>query len=128
MTARGRRDGARPPCVGGFTLIEVLVALAVVAIALSALTQTAARALDRQTELEQRTFALWLADNRLTEIRLQPTVQAGVRTGTARYAGRDWRWRAEVAPAPGGELWRIDVEVMQPDGAAVLAHTGFAPR
>ncbi|MGK7294675.1 MAG: type II secretion system minor pseudopilin GspI [Candidatus Wenzhouxiangella sp. M2_3B_020] len=128
MTARRHPLRARSLRAGGFTLIEVLVALAVVAIALAALTQAGARGLDRQAELEQRTFALWLADNRLTEIRLQPGLRAGVRSGTTRYAGRDWRWRADIGPAPGGELWRIDVEIMQPDGAAVVAHTGFAPR
>jgi len=112
----------------GFTLIEVLVALAVVAIALGALVTAGSRVLDHQAELEQRTLATWLADNRISEIRLDRAIAPGVTTGRLEYGGRRWRWRREVTPAPGDALWRIDVDVMQPDGTPVTTHTGFAPR
>lgn len=112
----------------GFTLIEVLVALAVVAIALGALAHAGARVLEHQAELEQRTLATWLADNRISEIRLRRSLSAGVDSGELDYGDRRWRWRAEVQPAPGGALWRIDVEVMDADGRAVSSHSGFAPR
>jgi general secretion pathway protein I len=121
----------RRPCrsrPNGFTLVEVLVALVVVAVALGALTYAGARALSRQADLEARTFALWLADNRIAELRLQPRVSAGRARGSERYAGRDWRWRSEVSPAPGGELWRIEVAVLDADGRQVVEHVGFAPR
>lgn len=124
MTGRPRSG----PVAGGFTLIEVLVALAVVAIALASLTHAGARALDRQVALEERAFALWLADNRISEIRLQPTLRAGTASGGGRHAGRDWRWISEVTPAPGGQLWRIEVSVMDVDGRPVVEHVGFAER
>jgi len=114
---------------GGFTLIEVLVALVVVAIALGALGMTGARMLDAQQALEMRTRALWIADNRIAELRLQrDRLVSGTRSGTVRVAGRDWRWRAQVQPAPGDVLWRVDVVVLDPDGAPVFTHTGFVPR
>lgn len=112
----------------GFTLIEVLVALAVVAIALGALAHAGARVLATQAELEQRTLATWLADNRVSEIRLRRPLSAGVATGEREYANRRWRWRTEVQPTPGGALWRIDVEIMDADGRPVASHTGFAPQ
>ncbi len=112
----------------GFTLVEVLVALAVVAIALVALAHAGARVLDHQAELERRTLATWLADNRISEIRLRRALSAGVSTGELEFGQRRWRWRSEVQPAPGGELWRIDVEIMDPQGTPVATHTGFAPR
>jgi general secretion pathway protein I len=122
VNRRLRRSGR------GFTLIEVLVALAVVAIALASLSYAGARALERQAELEQRAFALWLADNRISEIRLQPVVRAGTASGARRYAGRDWRWISEVTPAPGGQLWRIEVSVLDVDGRSIVDHVGFAAR
>jgi general secretion pathway protein I len=122
MAARGHGRGR------GFTLIEVLVALAVVAIALAALSQAGARALERQAALEQRAFGLWLADNRIAEIRLQPVTRAGSTTGAVRYAERDWRWISDVTAAPGGQLWRIEVSVLDADGRVVVEHVGFAAR
>lgn len=137
MTGRAARSAAPSlpgSCVGsrvrpaGFTLIEVLVALAVVAIALGALAHAGARALDRQAELEQTTLATWVADNLIGEIRLGGRLQPGIATGETTYSDRRWRWRSEIQAAPGGELWRIDIDVMRPDGTRVAAHTGFAPR
>lgn len=112
----------------GFTLIEVLVALFVVATALAALGLAGTRALDNQAELEARTFALWAADNRLAETRLEESLQPGTSAGRVRIGNRDWRWRQVVELAPGGELWRIDVTVLDVDDRPVFTHTGFAPR
>lgn len=119
----------RTRTAGGFSLIEVLVALVVVAVALGALGMAGARVLDAQRELEQRTLALWVADNRIAEMRLaQDRLAPGSRSGTTRMAGRDWRWRAQVQPAPGEVLWRIDVAVLDEAGEPVFTHTGFVPR
>ncbi|MDT8450885.1 MAG: type II secretion system minor pseudopilin GspI [Wenzhouxiangellaceae bacterium] len=119
----------RAHAAGGFSLIEVLVALVVVTVALGALGMAGARVLDVQRELERRTQALWVADNRIAELRLeQDRLAPGSRSGTARMAGRDWRWRAQVQPAPGEVLWRVDVAVLDEGGEPVLTHTGFLPR
>jgi len=112
----------------GFTLVEVLVALFVVATALAALGFAGARALDSQAAIEQRTFALWAADNRLVAARLEESLRAGTSSGRMRIGKRDWRWRQTVEPAPGGELWRIDVTILDADDSPVFTHTGFAPR
>lgn len=114
---------------GGFTLLEVLVALAVVAIALGALARTGAGALSQQADLETRTLALWVADNALTDLRLENTPAAGRRNGRERQGGRDWRWEMSVQPAPGGALMRADVTVyVAGRDDPVLSHTGFVPR
>ena len=112
----------------GFTLIEVLVALFVVATALAALGFAGARALENQTELEVRTLALWAADNRLAESRLTEPLRQGSSSGQVRIGNYDWRWRQSVELAPGGQLWRIDVTIFDADERPVFTHTGFAAR
>ena len=112
----------------GFTLIEVLVALFVVATALAALGFAGARALSNQAVLEERTFALWAADNQLAEARLRASMQPGSTGGSVHIGNRDWRWQRQVQLAPGGQLWRIDVTILDPDGQPIYTHTGFAQR
>lgn len=116
-------------CVaGGFTLIEVLVALFVVATALAALGFAGAQALNNQAELEDRTLALWAADNQLAETRLQTSIQPGTSSGSVRIGNRDWRWRRQVELAPGGQLWRIDVVILDAEDQPIFSHTGFEQR
>ncbi|MFU8877244.1 MAG: type II secretion system minor pseudopilin GspI [Wenzhouxiangellaceae bacterium] len=112
----------------GFTLIEVLVALAVVALALTALGMSAMRAVETRFEIEQRSLALWLAENRLAEARLDRALQPGTVRGQEAMGDRQWQWQRSVQPAPGGLLWRIDVAVLDEQGAPVLTHTGFQVR
>jgi len=121
-----RLSGIRP--AAGFTLIEVLVALFVVATALAALGFAGGQALNNQAALEERTFALWAADNQLAETRLQGSLRPGTSGGSVRIANRDWRWRREVVLAPGGQLWRIDVTILDADEQPIYTHTGFEPR
>jgi len=112
----------------GFTLIEVLVALFVVATALAALGLAGARALENQAEIEVRTLALWAADNRLAETRLAEPLRQERSSGQVRIGNRDWRWRQAVELAPGGQLWRVDITVVDADDRPVFTHTGFVPR
>ena len=111
----------------GFTLLEVLVALVVVAVALAALARAGSQALDTQVALEERTMALWVADNVLAEIRLEGVSAAGRRQGQRRMGERDWAWQMLIQPAPGEELMRVDVAVYRDSSRTtpILTHTGF---
>lgn len=124
MVARGDRSGA---CAPGFTLLEVLVALAVVAVALAALARAGSQAIEAQRSLEERTLALWVADNVLAEMRLEANLSPGRRQGQARQGGRDWFWDALIQPTPGDELLRIDVAVHaeRTRPAPIVSQTGF---
>lgn len=112
----------------GFTLIEVLVALAVAALAMLALARAISGAVATQDGLERRTLALWVADNRLAEIRLQRPIEPGTSRGSTILAGRPWRWQSLVQPAPGGALWRVDVVVLDDNDQPLLTHVGFVDR
>lgn len=122
---RGRSGGGPAQA---FTLLEVLIALVIVAVAVGALAHTVGRALNHHGSLEERALALWVADNVIAQTRIEGAA-TGRRQGQARQGGREWQWEALIQPAPGSELMRVDVSVFtdaerrQP----VLTHTGFLP-
>lgn len=96
----------------GFTLIEVVVALAVLAMAMGALITGMGRYAEQAGYLREKTVALWVAHNRLTEIDLEPVWPAvGSSDGDVEMAGVTWRWRAEVLETPNPEVRRIDIRV-----------------
>jgi general secretion pathway protein I len=96
----------------GFTLVEVLIALAVGAIDLVALVRAASVQVQSFDALRERTLAGWVAANVVTETRLTGAFPPlGRSDGHAQFAGRDWRWQREVATTPDAEIRRIDVRV-----------------
>lgn len=113
---------------GGFTLVEVLVAVAVLAIALAAVIGAMARQADNAGYLKQKTLAVWVAHNRLAEVQLQPKVPGTGRSdGTVEMGGFEWRWEAVVNATEDPRLRRIDIIVRRPeDPKGSLAElTGF---
>ena|GEM_PF-254086 len=96
----------------GFTLIEVLIALAVVALALLALARAASVQVQTFDALRERTLAGWVAENVLADTRVMaPPPGAGRSDGRVTLAGRDWRWRRDIQPTPDSDILRIDVQV-----------------
>ena len=102
-TLRGETTSSfLPQAFLGFTLVEVMVALAVVAVALPALLLTLSQQLDGLRYLEDRTHAQWVAANRLAELRLvvgaKGSLQTGRMSGTEEMAGA-----AGIGGARGGD-------------------------
>jgi general secretion pathway protein I len=96
----------------GFTLLEVLVALAVLAIALGAAFRAASQAVDAQTMLKQRTLASWVAQNRLALEQLDGgAISLGQREGTAAQGDAEFVWRETIAATPNPTLLRVDISV-----------------
>lgn len=100
----------------GFTLLEVLIALVVVALALLALTRTAGGQVSSFDALRERTLAGWVAANVLSETRIAtPFPTIGKRDGRMRMADRDWRWSLEVKATDDPQMRRLDVLVFAGD-------------
>lgn len=96
----------------GFTLIEVLVALAVIAIGLVAVLAVAARSGRVDSSLQQRTFAAWVASNQLERMRLATKWPGlGTSDGKVTLAGQEWHWKATVAKTEDPDLRRVTLSV-----------------
>ncbi|HVS77205.1 MAG TPA: type II secretion system minor pseudopilin GspI [Steroidobacteraceae bacterium] len=124
-----------PTRARGFTLIEVLVALAIVAIGMAAVLEALTSSANTAMYLQDKTFAEWVAFNRIETVRLTSSNPPpdGDSNGTVDYAGRSWEWRQKVSDleqAPG--VRRIVVDV-RPAGSKAgddrgwyASATGFA--
>lgn len=121
--ARRRRDN-QP----GFTLFEVLVALAIISIALLAAMRAAGQGTTNVSELRAHLLAGWVAQNVLMEQRARGDWPAtGVLHGTMSQGGIDFAWREEIIGTPNSAFRRVDIFVsVEPEESRSLAHmTGF---
>ena len=96
----------------GFTLMEVLVALSVLAIALSAIIQSVSTNSSHAGYLREKTMAHWVAMNRVAEIQSMNEYPAtGNKRGTEEMAGHEWHWQTTVVDSGVENVRRIEVEV-----------------
>ena len=112
----------------GFTLVEVLVALVVAAIALLALTQVQGRFVDTQQQLKIRLQAAAIAQNALTRL-IAGEASARVLAGRKQVDGRLWQVRItlEKTPVPGAQRVRVAVSVGQPPVVMAVRESIVAP-
>ena len=99
----------------GFTLIEILVALAIVAVALAAGMRALAQSADSASTLKSRTLALWVAQNRLANAQLaDPWPAVGTSAGAAEQANARFVWRETVSATPNPAFRKIEIVVAEP--------------
>lgn len=127
-----RTAGNAPAACAGFTLLEVLVALAVLALSLAAAIRASAAYVGNQAYLQERTLAHWVARNALTEMQLDAQWPGtGTRTDSARMADLDWEWKATISETPDADLRRVEISVWLGDkikGESLAGLTGFLER
>jgi type II secretion system protein I len=119
----------------GFTLVEVLVALVVVAIGLAALMVAVSGTARTSGYLRDKSLAQWIALNRLTEVRLtvnkvaQSNSTTNGDTGELQYAGRSWHYDTRYFSTTFPSTKRIVVRVWPGDaktkGSPLGEATGF---
>jgi general secretion pathway protein I len=121
---RGSRPGASAT-QPGFTLIEVLAALVIVALGMMAAIQAVTQSARNGTYLREKTLAHWIGMNVITERRLQSSPpDVAESTGRVEFAGQQWQWGMKVTQTQVASLRRMDVAVRRadaPDGATPLA-------
>jgi general secretion pathway protein I len=119
--------GTRTP--GGFTLIEVLVALTICAVALIAALRATSTMTSNSEQLRLRTLAQWSAENRLAQIRIQNELPGvGRRTFECPQAGVALRCVEDVATMPEPTFRRVEVQVQDATGYVLARLIAFPSR
>ncbi len=96
----------------GFTLLEVMVALFIVAVALGGAIKVMGGAAQNSTRLTSKTFAQWVALNKLTELKIKGEwPKIGEDKGTEEMAGHEWSWVQVTIKTEDDNIKRIEMSV-----------------
>lgn len=96
----------------GFTLIEVMVALVIVSLALAGVAASMGQMIDTANTMRDRTFASWIAQNKITEMRIAGVIpEVGESSGDVDFANMSWAWTADVSETGVENLMKVDVAV-----------------
>ncbi|HSQ04637.1 MAG TPA: type II secretion system minor pseudopilin GspI [Burkholderiales bacterium] len=121
----------RPKTARGFTLVEVLVALAVLALALMAALRASSIGVANSSEIRDRLLASWVAQNQLAEHRARRDwLAVGVYHGNAVEGGMQFRWEEKVSSTPNTQFLRVEIRVFAQDrpAGALGTMSGFLVR
>ncbi len=98
--------------IGGFTLVEVMVALAIAGLSLAAVAASISQMVDAGFAMRERTYASWIAQNQIAELRLANVLpEVSTSSGEVEYASLEWAWRAIISETGVENLFRVDIEV-----------------
>ena len=107
----------------GFTLLEVLIALAIFAITAIALLSQSSQSVSQSVYLEEKAYALWIAENALTELRLKPEWPSlGEQQDYRSQFGREWGVTVDVTNTGEATLRRVEVRVFRSGQQASLSN------
>ncbi len=108
-----KKTERKPACrVRGFTLLEILVALGIAAIAIVLVLDSLLVSTVRTSNLRDRTFASWIGHNQITRYRLAETLpDASDEDGEIEYAGRLWHWYAKITETQVENLRLVEITV-----------------
>jgi general secretion pathway protein I len=117
--------------IQGFTLLEVIVALAVIAFSLAAAASAVSGNARNASGLQQRTYAHWVAMNKMTELHVGkkwPAIRTT--TGSSLMARHEWFWAVRTSKTPNPLIRRVDVMVRaaEDDESSLVTLTGFVGR
>ena len=96
----------------GFTLLEVIVSLLILAVALSAIITVGSSRAETLLELRERNRALIVANNVLQKYTdLKEEISVGLIDGRQENGNIDWNWQLSVSPTNNDSIYRLDVKV-----------------
>lgn len=119
----------RPRRAGGFTLVEVMVALMIVAIALGAGLRAAGVLSDNSQRLADVVAAQWCAENALTGLRLSRAFPGvGDTDVPCEQLGRSYPGQLQTRPTPNPNFRRVDAVISDSEGRPLLTLSTVLPR
>lgn len=118
------------PRVRGFTLLECLVALAILAVALSSALRAVGSTAQSTQMLRDHTLASWVAQNRIAELRATGAFPPiGSNEGQAAQAGQRFVWRENIERTPNPLFRKVEVQVFDAlDDRPLASASGFVVR
>jgi len=110
-----------------FTLLEVIVALAVLTLGIGTVMKVTGSQASQLTYLKNKTIALWIANNKANEIQLDKWPETGTSSGQEFMANQEWGWKLKVSNTADKDLRRMDIEVnrIEEDGEPVVRFIAF---
>ena len=116
----------------GFTLLEVMVSLLIVAIALGGAVKVIGNAAANSTRMNNKTFANWVALNQIAKLRIaNEWPKFGEQTGDREMAGRKWAWTQKAIKTDEENIRRIEMSVWSIDdkkSSPFVTVVGFLPK
>lgn len=102
-------------CIRGLTLIEVMIALAIIAIALTAVIKAASQTIRGTDYLQKKTIALWVAEQALNEARvgILPISSSHTLKQKTKMFGADWHWQATQESTPNKRIKKLKIAVYE---------------
>ncbi len=116
----------------GFTLLEIVITVAIFAVASTALIRNASNSVIQTLSIQDRTIGHWLAENELEELRSAPRTEeffpsVGTDRETVTMANRDWELKIQVESTENPDMRRVEVTVFDEQNldAEVARLAGF---
>jgi len=98
----------------GFTLIEIIVALVIVAVAILAIGGSMNQNTQITSELEERLLASWVASNKLSEVRYKSNIdriRTGTKTDVVKMGGHRWKARVKINETDSENVFLVKIQV-----------------
>jgi general secretion pathway protein I len=127
MTNRRRKIVKKPRASkavqSGFTLLEVMIALAIFATLAAAVMAASQYALKQNARLAEQLYGAWLADNQLNELQLQVAPSHGRQQLTRHFNRQDWTLHQIIEPATDLRLLKVELSVSRSGSDRVVHRT-----
>ena len=114
-----------------FTLLEVLVAMSVLAIGMLTLVKVSNQNTIQTSYLKDKTIAQWVAINKINEIKLESNwPDKGSSNGVVTMANRDWYWKLKVSDykkhvKKGIRILEVDIRMEDKSDDALVSYVSF---
>lgn len=113
----------------GFTLLEVIIAIALIAVALPAFLFSMAQVSNATADTSRDSIASWIAHNQMATVKLEyeltDKLLKGEATGQVEMAGQRWDWRVITAESELPDMWRITAEAGLENSESPVQIIGF---